>query len=432
VTPSRTAIEGLFVCALAFVGVVVAAEATTALERLGKFSTAAREARSHQDWAAYRAAAEQIKGLLNASPQSRLEVARAQVHVGNETAALDELTAYARMGQASEVVEKLPDFAPLRDRKGFEPVRASMAANRQPVAHSTAAFHIADPGLLPEDIDFDPQSKRFFFSSILQRRIVSTAGEGPLVELAKSPSGWPILALKIDAKRQVLWATEVAISGFASVPETDRGRSAVLSYDLKTGKLLRRIEGPRPSALGDMALAANGSVIVSDGEHGGLYRLEPGKDQLERLDRGDFISPQTLVIAPDAAHLYVPDYVRGLGMLDLKTKEVRWLSTADRFALDGIDGLYRVGNQFIAIQNGTNPDRVVQFSTDAATTEIRAENLVERATPTLGDPTHGVIVGDTFYYIANSGWDALNADGSVKSGVAMTQALVMKWPLPRR
>jgi hypothetical protein len=91
-----------------------------------------------------------------------------------------------------------------------------------------------------------------------------------------------------------------------------------------------------------------------------------------------------------------------------------------------------VGNQFIAVQNGTNPERVVQFSTDSATTGIRAENLIERATPTLGDPTHGVIVGDTFYYIANSGWDALNADGSVKAGVTMTQALVMQWPLPRR
>lgn len=73
----------------------------------------------------------------------------------------------------------------------------------------------------------------------------------------------------------------------------------------------------------------------------------------------------------------------------------------------------------------------MQFSTDSATTEVRGETLIERATPTLGDPTHGVIGGDAFYYIANSGWNALNADGSVKSGVTMKEAAVMKWPLPR-
>jgi sugar lactone lactonase YvrE len=203
----------------------------------------------------------------------------------------------------------------------------------------------------------------------------------------------------------------------------------VLCYDLENGKLLRRIEGPRPSALGDLTLGTDGSVFVSDGEHGAIYRLEPGKDALERLDGGDFISPQTIVVAPDAAHLYVPDYVRGLGVLDLETKRVRWLPTAGRFALDGIDGLYRVGSHFIAVQNGTSPERVVRFSTDAAVTKVLAEQVIERATATLGDPTHGVVVGDTFYYLANSGWDALDADGSVKSGATMTDAVVMKWKM---
>ena len=72
----------------------------------------------------------------------------------------------------------------------------------------------------------------------------------------------------------------------------------------------------------------------------------------------------------------------------------------------------------------------MRFSTDAAVTKILAEQVIERATATLGDPTHGVIVGDTFYYIANSGWDVLNPDGSVKSGATMTEAVVMKWKVP--
>ena len=71
-----------------------------------------------------------------------------------------------------------------------------------------------------------------------------------------------------------------------------------------------------------MALAANGDPIVSDGEHGGVYRVSSKTESVVRLDAGDFVSPQT-----------------------------------------------------------------------------------------LGDPTHGVVVGDYFYYIANSGWDVLDEHG---------------------
>jgi hypothetical protein len=407
------------------------AEPATAIERLNRFQAALRDARGRSDWASYRAAAQQIKQLLNGSPQSRLEMARAEIHVGRATAAMDELTAYVRTGQSSELIEKLPDFEAMRQRKEFAAVRVSMAGNREAIARATVAFHIPDPQVLPEDIDFDPHAKRFLISSVLQHRIVSIAGDGALVEFAKAPDDWPVLALKIDARRKVAWATEVAMEAFGTVIEADRGRSAVLCYDLNTGKLLRRIEGPRPSALGDMTLTAEGSVIVSDGEHGGLYQLKPGAEQLERLDHGDFISPQTVVMASDATHAYVPDYVRGLGVFDLETKQVRWLPMGGRYALDGIDGLYRLGDQLIAVQNGASPPRVVLLSMDTDGTKIVAEQVIERATATLGVPTHGVIVDGAFYYIANSGWDALGANGVVESGATLTQSVVMKWKLSR-
>lgn len=404
----------------------------TAGAQLGRIQGALRDARGRSDWAAYRAAAQRIKELLNASPQSRLESARAEVRAGNASGAMEDLTAYVRMGQASAALETLPDFAPLRQQKAFDTVRASMADNRRVVARSTVAFRVPDAGLLAEDIDFDPSAKRFLISSVLQHRIVATAGEGPLVEVAASPSRWPILGLKIDTKRELIWATEVAIDDFEIVPKADQGRSAVLCFDLKTGRLVKRIEGPRPSALGDIALASDGGIVVSDGDQGGVYRVAPGKDELVRLDRGDFISPQTAAVAADAMRIYVPDYVRGLGVLDLTTKQVRWLPTADRFALDGIDGLYLAGRQLIAVQNGTSPARVVTFSLDSGATHVVAERVIERATATLGDPTHGVVVGDNFYYIANSGWDVLGANGVVKPGTKMSEAVIMKWKLPRR
>jgi hypothetical protein len=34
----------------------------------------------------------------------------------------------------------------------------------------------------------------------------------------------------------------------------------------------------------------------------------------------------------------------------------------------------------------------------------------------LGDPTHGVVVGDDFYFIANSGWDRVDRNGTMTAG----------------
>jgi hypothetical protein len=97
-----------------------------------------------------------------------------------------------------------------------------------------------------------------------------------------------------------------------------------------------------------------------------------------------------------------------------------------KHALSGIDGLYPLGNALIATQNGTSPERVVRFALNAAKTRVLSESIIERATATLGDPTHGVVVGDYFYYIANSGWDSLDEHGVVKDGRTMTAPIIMR------
>jgi hypothetical protein len=407
-----------------------------ATEQLERLRGEVRGARDRSEWAAYTVAAKNLKQFLNDAPLSVLELARAYVKAGDPRAALNELDTYVAMGQSFDRLESLPEFMSLRGQAGFgaafDKIRVGMAKNRQPVARSSIAFRLADAQLLPEDIAYDARSKRFFMTSVLQSKIVWTAGDGNAVDFAQAPDGWPMLALKIDAQRRLLWATEVALDGFDAVEKSDQGRSAILCYDLDTGKLLRRVEGPRPSGLGDIALTEGGEVIASDGNHGGVYRLGAADDQLQRLDKGDFISPQTVAIAPDGVHALVPDYVRGIGVLDLKSGQVRWLKSKGMFALNGIDGLYLARGRLIAVQNGTSPERVTTFSINQPLSEIGAESLIERSTATLGGPTHGVMVGSIFYYIANAGWDMLGDNGRIKAGVSMTPALVMQVDLRRQ
>jgi hypothetical protein len=103
-----------------------------------------------------------------------------------------------------------------------------------------------------------------------------------------------------------------------------------------------------------------------------------------------------------------------------------------RYALSGIDGLYLFGRTLIATQNGTSPERVVRFELDRSLSHVESESILERATPTLGDPTHGVIVDGRFYYIANSGWDTMDEHGKPKEGTTMSEAFVMRVDLNKQ
>jgi hypothetical protein len=52
--------------------------------------------------------------------------------------------------------------------------------------------------------------------------------------------------------------------------------------------------------------------------------------------------------------------------------------------------------------------------------------MIESATSSLRDPTHGVVIGDYFYYIANSGWDVLDQHGELLDGESLPVSSVMR------
>ncbi len=411
----RRAILGGIAGVLAVLG-SFSAEAANAVAQFQSLPQALVHDRAQKDWRPYLFDAERMRSFLNDSPLSNLEVARAQLELGNTGEAAKATTRFLAMGQTNAILST-PAFAPL-----MLGLNSAVQANRREVSHSHLVFTFSDRSLLPEDIDYDSRTGRFFVTSILQMKIVSVDAHGIVPDFATSPDRWPMVALKIDSRRRVLWATEVAFDGFASVPRSDWGRSVLLEYDLDHGTLLARIEGPPHGNLGDMVLAENGDPIVSDGDGGGIYRAHGGR--LNRIDRGDFVSPQTLAICPNSANAFVPDYVRGMAIMNLSTGSVRWLKTQRRFDLDGIDGLYCRGTALMATQNGAAPERVVSFSFDSTSSKVESQRDIERG-GTLGDPTHGVFVGGAFYYIANSGWNSLDEHGVVKPSVPLTQARVM-------
>jgi hypothetical protein len=425
-------IAGAAVVAILPLALVAQPLKQSALEQFARLQDELRRTHDGGDTTPYLATSQTMYSFLNGSPRATLQLMSAETAAGKVDDALRSFAQFVAMGQANEEVLKAKSFDPLRGLPAYLSLYAGMAANATSASTASEAFRLESTVLIPEDIDYDPAAKRFYISTVLGKQILRMDMAGHTELFAGAPDQWPMMAIKVDSRRRVLWATEVALDGFAFTAKEDWGRSAILQFDLRSGKLMHRFEGPPKAALGDMALDVQGDAIVSDGERGGVYRVSRKTLGVVRIDNGDFVSPQTPAALPDGKHLLVPDYVRGIGVLDLGTKHVVWIPMDGKHALTGIDGLYVYGDSLIATQNGTSPERVVQLTVNATFTRVLSESIVERATPTLGDPTHGVVVGDYLYYIANSGWDSLDDHGVVKEGKTMTAPIIMRARLSKR
>jgi hypothetical protein len=427
---STTSLAIALLSSLSFAGHTLTGAALTgagqisAKERLEQIRNEIRGAHARGDPGAYVAKSRAMQEFLNGSPTAILQLMVAEIFAGDQDAALQSLKQFIAMGQSNQQAFQGKQFDELRKVPKFQALQAEMLKNDMIIQNGTEVFRFPQEDLVPEDVDYDPATQHFYATCVLKGEILSLDSAGHSRVFAHAPDSWPMMALKIDPGHRTLWATEVALHGFASVPKSTWNRSVILIYDLDSGRLKHRVAGPSGTTLGDMALTQDGDAILSDND-GGIYRVLRKNLSLERIDRGDFISPQTAVVSRDGRHVFVPDYLRGIGVLNIPTKQVTWLAGGTH-ALNGVDGLYLKGQSLIATQNGTSPERVVSFELDPSLTRVQSERIIERATHTLGDPTHGVIVDRWFYYIANSGWDGLEDDGTRKAGSVPSKALLMR------
>ena len=365
----------------------------------------ARESLQAKDYATLRNTLIELDPLLPGSPRILYNRAAAEARLGNRDAALAELGAWSRMGLVADIAAD-DSFTALRNTPEFESIVKRVAQNKLPVSHATRAFPIPTRDLIPEDIAYDPATRRFLLSSVRKATIITADSR----EFARAP--WPVFALRVDSARHLLWATTGYVPEGESVDAADKDKTALLAFDLGTGTQKLRIGSPVPGVLGDMTISRRGDLYISESLHGAVLRLKAGAATLERLDEaGEFPSPQTSTLSADEKILYIPDYIRGIAAMHLDTRRVEWLRPGTGIALNGIDGLYLHRGSFVAVQNGTAPPRIIRFSRD-----LQHQEILEANTPGLGEPTHGTFLGDDFYFIANAGWNQYDQNGKKKDG----------------
>jgi hypothetical protein len=350
-------------------------------------------------------------------------------------------------GQREEAVRALERIAAMgfvypveRDfpHERYADVRKRIARNARPVGASRHELTIDRLGLIPEGMAWD--GKRLFVSSVRTGLIFADGRE-----FARVP--WGAFGMAADPGRGILWVTTTALAQFEDFAAGDKGRSALVSIDLGSGKVLETYPAPEGEHhFGDVTVAPDGAVYVSDSRQPVIYCLcDAGlSPRGARSGRGStraeipatlrpfvtapFVSLQGLAVT--GRTLYVADYSKGLFAIDLRTRDVLPVHVPSNVSLLGVDGLSSAGDgSLVATQNGTSPNRVIRIRLAPGGLRVVTVETLLANVPEMSDPTLGVVAGNRFFFNAKAQWDLFEEDGKISDPLKLSEAVVLSVPL---
>jgi len=391
---------------------------------------AAVQAYEARDLPAFLEHAREAQALRPAHGGVIYALASAFALTGDTAGALAALRRFAVLGYSADVAAD-SDFVSLRGNEAYAELSRRLERNREPVVASRVAFELPERQLLTEGIAHDAKNDVFYVGSVHQSKIFRVTRKGTVSDFAPGlPGRWAPLGLRVDSQRGMLWVAAAALPQTAGYSPSDRGRSAILRYDLRSGRLSARYEAPAdeaPHVIGDLVVTRAGEVYATDSRAPVVYRVPARGDTLERFVESPLLlSGQGLALTPDERSLYVADYARGILRVDLRARNVSLVEAADSVLPLGIDGLYFHRGGLVGIQNGVTPHRVARFTLSPAGDRLLRAEVLERAHPRYDEPTLGVLVNGELYYIANAQWERFGEDGRIEEPRSLERPVVLR------
>ena len=352
--------------------------------------------------------------------------------------------AWAQCGDAAQAAAGLAEverlgagFLPVRSA-GFERVWGDPAFRARHDALERAlpradgareAYRIRRRDMIPEGIAWDPARERVLVGGLASGDVVAVDGSGAAKPFAGPFEGRPqVLGLAADGARRRVFAV---VTNGVGRPEGAAAINAVLELDADSGAIVRRLDAAGAAQLNDVAVAADETLYVSDTGSGAVWRAAPGDTALARwLADGSLPGANGIAVAPDGKAIYVA-HATGLARVELADAAVTArLANDTRETLAAIDGLYARGGTLIAVQNVTNPGRVIELALDPAGTRVTGvRTLVSHHHPALDEPTTGAVAGDRFLLLAATGIRQLQPDGTIADPQEVPEPVVLEVPL---
>jgi sugar lactone lactonase YvrE len=316
-------------------------------------------------------------------------------------------------------------FAGVWSEPEFQKRRAAFEqALPQAGLSAPVAFRIQGKDLIPEGVAYDPTTRSLYLGSIAHKKIVRVR-DGKQETFAANGLD-AVLGLAADSRTRRLYA--VSTNGI--FPTTAPPLNQVLTFDLDSGALLRTVSARDAGQLNDVAIAADGTVYVTDSRAGGVYIARTDDSQLESfLPAGALGGANGIALSKDQRFLFVA-HATGVARVNLSDKAVTPVVNATRETIAAIDGLYVHRGTLVGVQNAVQPGRVIRITLDDAGVKATGvQTLLSHHHRELNEPTTGAVDGDRFLLLANSFVGALDDDGKLRPGIDLRDPVVLEIPL---
>lgn len=371
---------------------------------------------NEKDFVGFLQNAKAASGLRKNHPGLFYNVAIGYALTNNSDSALLFLNKIAEM-KLYFPAEQDSDFVSLWNTNEFKKIVEKFNLAKNHYGTSEFVFELPEKDLLTESIAYNSKTETFYVGSVHKRKIFSI-NKNNIVELF-AESGevafGGVFGIKVDSRNNLLWACTGYIQQMNGYDEKEKGISEIVKFDLTTKKILNKYRIETGEHLfGDLTLASNGDVYISDSRDNNIYLIQNGSDKIEPFLISDtFASLQGIDFSSDKKFLFAADYSMGVYKIDMDTKNISAIEIPNDLTDLGLDGLYFYKNSLIGIQNGVTPHRVIKMNLDKNYDSIDSWELIEANNEYFFEPTLGVLNGDDFYYIANSQWPNFKRDGSV-------------------
>lgn len=387
-----------------------------------------QEYRQLKDWRRWTYAVKRLTELRPYSSKLMYELARGYALQGDKSGTYDTLIKLQMQGMKYDPTGDA-DFDKVRDTPAYEHIVNGLKANGNAFGSGKLAFTVAAEVTAPgedeliESLAFDAKTGKMYAGSIHSGTVFQVdhqTGKARPWMVADAESGhYGVFSMAIDSGRRRLWLGTAAVSLYDGyLPQEDFGRATLVEVDLDTGKRIKAHSIPfdgKPHVPAALALASDGTVYATDAVLPTIYQLRDGK--VKSL----FSSPaltglRGLAVSPDHKYVYFSDYETGLYGADLGRNEV-FRMPSPKQNLGSIDGLYLVDRMLVAVQSGTNPQRVMRILLHPKDGRV-VDRVVplEANKPEFRMPSNGVLVGKDLYFIANSQLSLYGVDGRIVEG----------------
>lgn len=277
----------------------------------------------------------------------------------------------------------------------------SMALNKMPIGNS-AHYLIAktETGLV-EGVLPMPNGQGVIISAYHDRQLYQIMPDGAVKALLSKPLSYGPMGMKWGANGLLYVATS-ALSQMSGYDDGLKDRSEVVILNPALDyKIVDHI--PLMGTVGDLALAANGTLYATSSVSNEVYKIENHQvSKIYKIDNSQ--SLQGITFSLNQNIVYISDYSTGIHWLDIESGNNGWVRDPVGETLLGIDGLYHDQGNLIAIQNGVQPNRVLRLVLSENGKTIEMVEVLQQNHPAFNEPTLGYVARNYFYFVANSQW----------------------------